>query len=140
MRISDWSSDLCPSDLTLLAGTPGFAHSPDAKFLQIDRMPDPRDPVAEGWVPGEPVGLLGIELHTRRRNRLNGTLVRRDSGAVGVAVDQSYGNCPQYIHARHLELVRDPEQAWQGDIQSGQGLEDRKSTPLESRASCDCRM
>src|SRR3546814_20987876 len=70
--------------VTLLAGTPGFAHSPDAKFLQIDRMPDSRDPVAEGWVPGEPVGLLGIELHTRRRNRLNGTLVRKDNGAVGV--------------------------------------------------------
>src|SRR3546814_8370312 len=89
--------------VTLLAGTPGFAHSPDAKFLQIDRMPDSRDPVAEGWVPGEPVGLLGIELHTRRRNRLNGTLVRKDNGAVGVTVGQSYGNCPQYIHARHLE-------------------------------------
>src|SRR3546814_15364656 len=83
-------------------------------------MPDSRDPVAEGWVPGEPVGLLGIELHTRRRNRLNGTLVRKDNGAVGVTVGQSYGNCPQYIHARHLELVRDPAPAWQGDIESGQ--------------------
>src|SRR3546814_16487366 len=68
--------------VTLLAGTPGFAHSPDAKFLQIDRMPDSRDPVAEGWVPGEPVGLLGIELHTRRRNRLNGTL-RSEERRVG---------------------------------------------------------
>src|SRR3546814_18915783 len=86
-------------------------------------MPDSRDPVAEGWVPGEPVGLLGIELRTRRRNRLNGTLVRKDNGAVGVTVGQSYGNCPQYIHARHLELVRDPAQAWQGDIESGQDLD-----------------
>jgi len=109
--------------VTLLAGTPGFAHAPDAKFLQIDRMPDPSDPVAEGWVPGEPVGLLGIELHTRRRNRMNGTLVRNESGRLGVSVGQSFGNCPQYIHARDIEFVRDPAQAWQGGIESGQGLD-----------------
>src|SRR3546814_14380546 len=133
MRISDWSSDLCPSDLTLLAGTPGFAHSPDAKFLQIDRMPDPRDPVAEGWVPGEPVGLLGIELHTRRRNRLNGTLVRRDSGAAGVAVAQSYGHCPQYIRARPLATVRDPQTARPGRTQSGPRL--TPGTPPEHAAT-----
>lgn len=110
--------------VTLLAGTPGFAHSPDAKFLQFDRMPDPSDPVAEGWVPGEPVGLLGIELHTRRRNRMNGTLARSESGMLGVTVGQSFGNCPQYIHARDMEFVRDPAPAWQGDIESGQDLDE----------------
>src|SRR3546814_21011144 len=93
--------------VTLWAGTPGFAHSPDAKFLQIDRMPDSRDPVAEGWVPGEPVGLLGTDLHTRRRNRLNGTLVRKANGADGVTVGPSYANCPPYIHERPLEPGRD---------------------------------
>lgn len=110
--------------ITLLAGRPGFAHSPDAKFLQVDCAPDPSDPVAEGWVPGEPVGLLGIELHTRRRNRLNGTLLRNESGKLGVAVGQSFGNCPQYIHARHMEFVRDPAQAWLGGIESGQDLDE----------------
>ena len=110
--------------ITLLAGMPGFAHSPDPTFLQVDRRPDPPDPVAEGWVAGEPVGLLGIELHTRRRNRMNGTLVRNESGALGVAVGQSFGNCPQYIHARDMAFVRDPAQAWQGDVESGQALDD----------------
>ncbi len=110
--------------VTLLPGRPGFAHSPDAKFLQINRAPDPSDPVAEGWTAGEPVGLLGIELHTRRRNRMNGTLVRNASGALGVAVGQSFGNCPQYIHARGMEFVRDPMQAWHGEVERGRELDD----------------
>jgi uncharacterized protein len=109
--------------VTLLAGNPGFAHSPDARLLRIERMPDPSDPVREGWRPGEPVGLLGIELHTRRRNRLNGTLVRDDDGGFGVAVGQSFGNCPQYIHARNMAFVGDPAQAWHGEVESGQALD-----------------
>lgn len=109
--------------ITLLAGNPGFAHSPDARLLRIERMPDPSDPVREGWRPGEPVGLLGIELHTRRRNRLNGTLVRDDDGRFGVAVGQSFGNCPQYIHARTMAFAGDPAQAWHGEIESGQALD-----------------
>ncbi|MDH5823569.1 pyridoxamine 5'-phosphate oxidase family protein [Luteimonas sp. RD2P54] len=110
--------------VTLLAGRPGFAHSPDAGFLQIDCAPDPSDPVAEGWVPGEPVGLLGIELRTRRRNRMNGTLVQTGSGRLGVAVGQSFGNCPQYIHTRSMAFVRDPAQPWHGDVESGQALDE----------------
>lgn len=110
--------------ITLLAGTPGFAHSPDAKFLQIDRMPDPSDPVAEGWIPGQPVGLLGIELHTRRRNRMNGMLVRTRTGTIGVTVGQSFGNCPQYIHARDLEFARDPAPEWRGPVEHGTVLDE----------------
>lgn len=110
--------------ITLLAGSPGFAHSPDAKFLQIDRIPDPSDPVAEGWIPDQPVGLLGIELHTRRRNRMNGTLVRSTHGALGVGVGQSFGNCPQYIHARALEFARDPATSSNGEVEHGQDLDE----------------
>src|SRR3546814_7730937 len=72
--------------VTLLAGTLGFAHFPDAKFLQIDRMPDSRAPVAEGCVPGEPVVLLGIDLHSPRRNRLNDAMFRQEHEAVRVTV------------------------------------------------------
>lgn len=110
--------------ITLLAGRPGFVHSPDAKLLQIDRAPDPSDPVAEGWIAGEPIGLLGIELHTRRRNRMNGTLVPGESGNLGVVVGQSFGNCPQYIHARSMEFVRDPVQASHGEVERGRELDD----------------
>ena len=49
--------------------------------------------------------MLGIEPHTRRRNRLNGHVVRRDEAGFVVHVDQSFGNCPKYIQARKPEFV-----------------------------------
>jgi predicted pyridoxine 5'-phosphate oxidase superfamily flavin-nucleotide-binding protein len=96
---------------TLLAGRPGFAQSPDPRTLAISMLPAPDDPVSAGLVDGAAVGLLGIELHTRRRNRMNGTVRRRDGG-FDVAVGQSFGNCPKYIQLRDYAFVREPgEQA-----------------------------
>jgi predicted pyridoxine 5'-phosphate oxidase superfamily flavin-nucleotide-binding protein len=46
------------------------------------------------------IGLLGIEPHTRRRNRMNGVIARVDSEGFDVEVQQSFGNCPKYIQAR----------------------------------------
>src|SRR5471030_2527999 len=54
-------------------------------------------PLADVLVPGADVGLLGIELPTRRRNRANGTLEPSAPGTLTVRVDQSFGKCPQYI-------------------------------------------
>jgi predicted pyridoxine 5'-phosphate oxidase superfamily flavin-nucleotide-binding protein len=54
---------------------------------------------------GVPLGLLGIEPHTRRRNRMNGTVDAMDAHGFSVAVDQSFGNCPQYIQARQPSWV-----------------------------------
>jgi predicted pyridoxine 5'-phosphate oxidase superfamily flavin-nucleotide-binding protein len=49
--------------------------------------------------------LLGIELHTRRRNRVNGTVTAIDSDRFEVQVGQSFGNCPKYIQTRMFELI-----------------------------------
>lgn len=91
----------------LLEGPPGFAHSPEARELRLDRLPEVGDPGAEGIVAGAAIGLLGIELETRRRNRMNGRVTRLDPGGLTVGVDQSFGNCPQYIQRRE----REPEPA-----------------------------
>ena len=90
---------------TMLAGAPGFIHTPDARTLHAAALPAGDDPVAPLLAAGAPVGLLGLEPHTRRRNRMNGRVV--DDGAEGftVRVDQSFGNCPQYIQAREPEWV-----------------------------------
>lgn len=109
--------------VTLLAGRPGFANSSEPTFLQIDQTLDPSDPVAQAWKSGEPVGLLGIELHTRRRNRMNGILTPGKNGKFGVAVEQSFGNCPQYIQARGVEFATDPALPWQGERESGKELD-----------------
>jgi predicted pyridoxine 5'-phosphate oxidase superfamily flavin-nucleotide-binding protein len=63
---------------------------------------DPADPAVRVLAPGAPVGLLGIALDTRRRNRANGVI--REAGPEGFVLEvrQSFGNCPRYIHPRAL--------------------------------------
>lgn len=85
---------------TLRAGKPGFLHAPDPRHLRIEAQRAPDDPAEDGLEDGAGVGLLGIELGTRRRNRLNGTLRRDGPAGFTVAVEQSFGNCPQYIRPR----------------------------------------
>jgi predicted pyridoxine 5'-phosphate oxidase superfamily flavin-nucleotide-binding protein len=85
---------------TILTGAPGFIASPDPNTLHIAAHPDPGDPAAGFLVPGAPVGLLGIDLATRRRNRANGSLRSIGPDGLTVSVTQSFGNCPQYIQTR----------------------------------------
>ena len=91
---------------TMLAGAPGFIRTPDARTLHAAALPAADDPVAPLLAEGSPVGLLGLEPQTRRRNRMNGRITRLDPTAgLTVAVLQSFGNCPKYIQAREPEPV-----------------------------------
>ena len=85
---------------TLLVGEPGFVRSPDARTLAIDARPAAGDALEDALTSGVDVGFLGIELATRRRNRINGRVSAPGAGGFEVAVDQTFGNCPQYIHER----------------------------------------
>jgi len=130
---------------SVLVGTPGFMSSPDPWTLRIAARAGFGDPIAAGLVAGAPVGLLGIQLETRRRNRMNGTVIEakeevyaahtlldvcahlsgrrpiarhtqetdgtihRDGvNRIVVRVDQSFGNCPQYIQARRPLFLPEP--------------------------------
>ncbi|QFY63882.1 2Fe-2S iron-sulfur cluster binding domain-containing protein (plasmid) [Rhizobium grahamii] len=93
---------------TIRAGEPGFLHSPDPLTLAIDARRDPGDPADRGMEDGDPIGLVGVDLVTRRRNRLNGTIRRDSDNGFSVVVGQSFGNCPRYIQNRHFAFVRDP--------------------------------
>ncbi|PWE46892.1 2Fe-2S iron-sulfur cluster-binding protein [Pseudomonas prosekii] len=90
---------------TLIEGPPGFVHSPDPRSLQLDRLPGDGDPVKPALGMGAAVGLLGIDLKTRRRNRMNGNINTVSSDGVGVSVVHAFGNCPQYIQLRSVEPV-----------------------------------
>jgi uncharacterized protein len=85
---------------SVLAAPPGFAHSPDPTHLRIDALPMADDPLAAQLVQGASLGLLGIQPHTRRRNRMNGSIEAIDATGFTVEVQQSFGNCPKYIQAR----------------------------------------
>ncbi|MBI3898843.1 MAG: pyridoxamine 5'-phosphate oxidase family protein [Gammaproteobacteria bacterium] len=85
---------------SMLVGEPGFMNSPDPALLRIDAPPFAEDPIMPGLKLAADVGVLGIELHTRRRNRMNGRIVGRDAYGMTIQVAQSFGNCPKYIQQR----------------------------------------
>lgn len=86
---------------SLLAGErTGFVISPDEAHLRVDALPPTGDPIASLLHAGAPLGLLGIELQTRRRNRANGRIVGVDARGFTMQVAQSFGNCPKYIQRR----------------------------------------
>ncbi|MBM3109595.1 pyridoxamine 5'-phosphate oxidase family protein [Pseudomonas arcuscaelestis] len=91
---------------TLLEGTEGFVTSPDPQQLLVAVQPDDQDPATAGLQPGQAVGLLGIELHTRRRNRINGVIEQVTANGLAITVEHAYGNCPKYIQARSYQRSR----------------------------------
>jgi predicted pyridoxine 5'-phosphate oxidase superfamily flavin-nucleotide-binding protein len=96
---------------SLLAGTPGFVESPSPTALRFNTLPTAHSPLAAALRPGASLGLLGIEPHTRRRNRANGVVTETDARGFDVDVEQSFGNCPKYIQAReaiHVDMAEFP--------------------------------
>lgn len=91
---------------TVLPGQPGFVQSPDNRHLDIALHGVASDPVRQALRSGAALGILGIELHSRRRNRMNGHIAALSQTHVKVRVDQSFGNCPQYIQHREIEFIR----------------------------------
>jgi len=110
---------------TLAIGRPGFLSSPDPRTLAFAVARDPLDPADAGLEHGDAIGLLGIELHTRRRNRMNGTVQRSDAGGFAVAVGHSFGNCPQYIQLRDYAFVRDPAEPLPAPVEEFGAIEGR---------------
>ncbi len=96
---------------SILFGEPGFIHSPDNKILSLNAQPVAGDPLGDTLIPGTRLGLLGIELATRRRNRLAARIIESTEGQISLRIDQSFGNCPQYIQTRELEQVDDEQRS-----------------------------
>lgn len=70
----------------------------------------PMDPLRYALDQPTSVGLLGIDLSNRRRNRMSAVLegkqassVDKEQGRVNATVRQSFGNCPQYIQTRAVK-------------------------------------
>ena len=87
---------------SLLAGEAGFAHALDPYVLRVEAAPFTGDPLAENLGKGAPIGLLGIDISTRRRNRISTRVAGFDGANLDLKVLQSFGNCPQYIQVRDL--------------------------------------
>jgi len=48
--------------------------------------------------------MVAIDFARRRRMRVNGAIVAADRAGFLIEVNQAYGNCPQFIQRRHLDL------------------------------------
>ena len=111
---------------TLLEGDPGFIDSPDPVTLHVRALPRSDDPAASTLRIDDDVGILGIELATRRRNRANGVIASLNASGFTVSVSQSFGNCPQYIQRRDMSRA----QVAPGRLHAFDRLEDEDARTL----------
>ncbi len=110
---------------TTLSGPPGFMNSAEENLLTIKAWLDPGDPLHSCIRDGAPVGGLGIELSTRRRNRINGRIEDCIIGeSLSIRVQQSFGNCPKYIQARNERSSLNPKPAPESRVASHLGDND----------------
>jgi predicted pyridoxine 5'-phosphate oxidase superfamily flavin-nucleotide-binding protein len=104
---------------SMLFGKPGFLTA-GGRTLTVGVLPTATDPLA-GLAAGPPIGMIAIDFARRRRVRINGLVDRVDSESFTVLADQAFGNCPQYIHRRHLErALQSPSES----VQRGRELTD----------------
>ncbi len=86
-------------------GAPGFMQAPDEHTVLIDTREAWLDATDTLWtrIKRDPrIGMLVIELGSRRRLRINGHVHRVGDDQLRVKVDEAYPNCPKYIQRRHL--------------------------------------
>lgn len=91
---------------SLLTGPAGFLRPVDDQLMLIASHPNPADPLATNLKMRSELGLLAIDLATRRRLRFNGRALHNPAHGIFLTVEQVYGNCQKYIQARHLDLER----------------------------------
>lgn len=118
----DESGDVWP---TMFTGQPGFVGSPSPTSLTINAKLDAADPAASQLHADEAIGLLGIELHTRRRNRINGKIIGSTDGPLVIEVGQAFGNCPQYIQLRDYAFADEQDRFAQEPAEETTGLTDK---------------
>lgn len=102
---------------TVLTGEAGFVASPSPTELAIAARPSPHDPAMTAFGAGAPIGLLGLDFRTRRRNRANGTISVLADAGLTVEVRESFGNCAKYIQSREpvrVPAVTAPAEAFAG--------------------------
>jgi uncharacterized protein len=109
---------------SILGGEPGFARGLDAETLQIEPLFGHVEAVRHHLVTDPRLGVLAIELATRRRIRVNG-VARLTDDSIVVNTREVYSNCPQYIQQRVIEPKRgmvqaSPEPVMRAALDAGQ--------------------
>lgn len=93
---------------SVVYGRPGFVRALGDALVALDVPASRRDGADPFWANIETnpaVGMLFIELGTRRRYRINGSVTRRDDARLEITVREAYPNCPKYIQRRELRAL-----------------------------------
>lgn len=94
---------------SVIYGQPGFVFASGDAEITLDVAAARRDGADPFWsnVAANPaVGMLFIELGSRRRYRINGVVTRNDEAGLLIAVREAYPNCPKYIQRRQLRTMK----------------------------------
>jgi uncharacterized protein len=109
---------------SVLFGAPGFMTAIDQRSVELDldiAFPNWQDQFWTNIEHNSQVGMLVIELETRRRLRINGKVTRPSKERLYIDVVESYPNCPKYITRRHV--TRNQSIPIVENIRTGQTLE-----------------
>jgi predicted pyridoxine 5'-phosphate oxidase superfamily flavin-nucleotide-binding protein len=93
-----------------LIGKPGFVSSLNGRQVYFDlasAAPVKRDILWCNLREGSHMGMLAIELATRRRLRVNGVLSKVSAGELVLDVREAYPNCPKFIQRRKFVWEED---------------------------------
>ncbi|MEC4812661.1 MAG: pyridoxamine 5'-phosphate oxidase family protein [Scytonema sp. PMC 1069.18] len=99
---------------SLLIGETGFVRVLSEQTIQIHATLILSDLVHQNLASHDTIGLLVIDLATRKRLRLNGKASIQSDGKINVEIEQVFFNCPKYIQLRYIETektesLRQPE-------------------------------
>lgn len=101
---------------SVLAGSPSFLDPKDDRTVHVDLTKvnqNEEDPFWNNIQNDSRVGMLAIDLATRRRLRINGRMTYESENQLALHVEESYPNCPKYIQRRHVVV---------GESQNGKTL------------------
>lgn len=109
---------------SVLLGEPGFISVVSRTVLRLRARPLHGDPLGGALMRGAEIAMLGVQLHTRRRNRVFGSVGEIGPDGFSIDVRQTLGICPQYIQGREPTFTRDPMTSNGSPIHRSAGLDD----------------
>lgn len=110
---------------SLIFGPAGFLHAETDRRLfiqQANTLSARGDPLWDNLINDPRVGMLLIELVTRRRLRINGDAHHLANGDWCIEVERAYANCPKYIQARRLHVPDMAASAVETNFREGRQL------------------
>jgi predicted pyridoxine 5'-phosphate oxidase superfamily flavin-nucleotide-binding protein len=118
---------------SMFFGSRGFMNSSDGKSVDFDLTKvavQPLDPFWRNAEANPAVGMIAIELGSRRRIRVNGEISRPAEDTLRLKVREAYPNCPKYITRRIVRAAATAD-PFACDPNSGEALAPAQRNLLE---------